>query len=34
MLTQEVPFKGLLGVQIAWLVVVDEEVNTHVFTGC
>ena len=27
MLTQEVPFKGLLGVQIAWLVVVDEEVQ-------
>ena len=27
MLTQEVPFKGLLGVQIAWLVVVEGEVN-------
>lgn len=27
MLTQEVPFKGLLGVQVAWLVVVDEEVR-------
>lgn len=26
MLTQEVPFKGLMGVQIAWLVVVDGEV--------
>ena len=27
MLTQEVPFKGLLGVQVAWLVVVEGEVN-------
>ena len=26
MLTQEVPFKGLEGVQVAWLVVVKEEV--------
>ncbi|KAJ7370422.1 hypothetical protein OS493_032312 [Desmophyllum pertusum] len=25
MLTQEVPFKGILGVQVAWLVVVEEE---------
>lgn len=36
MLTQEVPFKGLLGVQVAWLVVVEEEVNvnahTHTYT--
>jgi len=29
MLTQEVPFKGLLGVQVAWLVVVEGEVNIH-----
>ena len=29
MLTQEVPFKGLLGVQVAWLVVVEEEVNVN-----
>ena len=26
MLTQEVPFKGLMGVQIAWVVVVNGEV--------
>ena len=31
MLTQEVPFKGLLGVQVAWLVVVDEEVRDSVY---
>ena len=27
MLTQEVPFKGLEGVQVAWLVVAKEEVR-------
>ena len=30
MLTQEVPFKGLEGVQVAWLVVSEKEVCTFI----
>lgn len=33
MLTQEVPFKGLLGVQVAWVVVQEEEVNERDFVN-
>ena len=33
MLTQEVPFKGLLGVQVAWVVVQEEEVNERDFAN-
>ena len=32
LLTSEIPFNGLQGVQVAWAVVVKEEVNKiHVF---
>lgn len=31
MLTGEVPFKGMEGVQVAWLVVAKEEVNKKYF---
>ena len=31
LLTSEVPFDGLQGVQVAWAVVVKEEVNLTIF---
>ena len=33
MLTQEVPFKGLQGFQVAWAVVEKEEVNVRDFVN-
>lgn len=33
MLTHEIPFKGLEGMQVAWLVVAREEVE-HAITAC
>lgn len=32
MLTSEIPFKGLEGLQVAWLVVEKNEVRFHMFT--
>lgn len=32
MLTSEIPFKGLEGLQVAWLVVEKNEVPFHMFT--
>lgn len=32
MLTREIPFKGLEGLQVAWLVVEKNEVRLHMFT--
>lgn len=32
MLTREIPFKGLEGLQVAWLVVEKNEVFCHVIT--
>lgn len=32
MLTREIPFKGLEGLQVAWLVVEKNEVPFYVFT--
>lgn len=31
MLTREIPFKGLEGLQVAWLVVEKNEVRFHMF---